>query len=164
MSHRLDPFGAIMLGLAKRLGLESRLVELRLQHHWDHLMGDPIASHTWPDQIRFKKLHLIVRNSVWLQQLVFLKPALLAKLQADMGPSVITEIVFRVGDIPTRGASPSSAPQGSGPAVSAERLSEAVAHASALKDPTLRQRFTEVISTYPSPPPAPPAAGQSRVP
>ena len=46
-----------------------------------------MGSHTWPAQIRFKKLYLVVRNSVWLQQLTFLKPALLAKLQAESGPN-----------------------------------------------------------------------------
>src|SRR3972149_5523459 len=100
-SGALDSFGTILSGLAKRLGLESRLLELRLQHHWHEIVGEPIASHTWPAQIRFKKLYLIVQNSVWLQQLTFLKPTLLAKINADAGTEFITEIVLRVGEIPS---------------------------------------------------------------
>lgn len=163
-SHPLDSFGTILSGLAKRLGLESRLVELRLQHQWRDLIGEPTASHTWPDQIRFKKLYLVVRNSVWLQQLTFLKPALLAKLHQETGPDLITEIVFRVGDIP-------AAPKDSGtstPApefpVSETQRTEALSHTAAIQDSVLRERFTEVISRYPSQAPIPPAADPSRVP
>ena len=81
VSGPLDSFGAILSGLAKRLGLETRLVELRIQQRWPEIVGEPMGSHTWPAQIRFKKLYLLVENSVWLQQLTFLKPALLAKLR-----------------------------------------------------------------------------------
>ncbi len=151
--HRLDSFGAILSGLAKRLGLESRLVELRLQHQWRDLLGEPTGSHTWPDQIRFKKLYLVVRNSVWLQQLTFLKPALLAKLHEETGPDLITDIVFRVGEIPA--FSPTGA--GASTALIPEaQLTEALSHTAAIQDQALRERFTEVISRYPSPAPVPP--------
>jgi predicted nucleic acid-binding Zn ribbon protein len=143
----LDSFGAILSGLAKRLGLESRLVELRLQHDWHHIVGEPIASHTWPDQIRFKKLYLIVQNSVWMQQLTFLKPTLLAKLNAAAGTTLITEIALRVGEIPLarlRGASAlAKNPQ---PPVTDATLIEASAHAAAVQDPDLRNRLTQVMA------------------
>ena len=96
----LDSFGTILSGLAKRLGLESPLFERRLQHDWKQLVGDPVASHTWPDQIRFKKLYVIVRNSVWMQQLTFLKPELLAKLNDRAGGPLLTDISLRVGEVP----------------------------------------------------------------
>jgi len=163
-SHPLDSFGTILSGLSKRLGLESRLVELRLQHQWRAIIGEPTGSHTWPDQIRFKKLYLVVRNSVWLQQLTFLKPTLLAKLHAETGPDLITEIVFRVGDIPTgpTGSDEPASPDAS--LVSKDRLVEASTRTSIIQDATLRQRFTEVISRYPSRAPLPPEEDQSRVP
>ena len=146
----LDSFGAILSGLAKRLGLETRLLELRLQHHWHEIIGEPIASHTWPTQIRFKKLYLVVPNSVWLHQLTFLKPTLLAKLRDRAGTELIGEIVLRVGEVP----SPRSA---SIAAASAdENLSEVlmdsatVSHTAGIQDPELREHFTRVISRYPS--------------
>ena len=155
--HRFDSFGMILSGLAKRLGLESRLVELRLQHHWRHIIGEPTGSYTWPDQIRFKKLYLVVRNSVWLQQLTFLKPAMLAKLHDETGPDLITDILFRVGEIP---ASPASEPVASAatfPLV--PETTEVLSHTARIQDQALRERFTEVISRYPAPVPAPPEAG-----
>ena len=61
-----------------------------------------MASNTWPDQIRYKKLYLLVHNSVWLHQLTFLKPTLIQKLNGAAGGELITEIVLRVGEIPLR--------------------------------------------------------------
>src|SRR3990167_2344969 len=106
-SGPLVSFGTILSGLAKQLGLETRLVELRIQQQWPALVGEPIGSHTWPVQIRFHKLYLLVENSVWLQQLTFLKPALLAKLNAEAGSELLTDIVLRVGQISSPQAEPS---------------------------------------------------------
>jgi predicted nucleic acid-binding Zn ribbon protein len=143
----LDSFGTILSGLAKRLGLHSHLFELRLQQQWRDMIGEPIASHTWPVQIRFKKLHLLVRNSVWLQQLTFLKPTLIAKLNEQAGTELVTDIAFRVGEIPT--ADPQSAPETSsrpGLPVSDAALVEAAAHAAAVQDPDLRDRLTHLMA------------------
>ncbi len=142
----LDSLGTILSGLAKRLGLESRLLELRLQHQWREMLGEPIASHTWPDQIRFKKLYLVVRNSVWLQQLTFLKPALLAKINAESGTELVTEIVLHVGEIPAHSRETDSATNiPAQPVVSEAALTEASAHAASVQDPDLRTRLTQVM-------------------
>jgi hypothetical protein len=161
----LDPFGRILSGLAKRLGLESRLIELRLQRRWHDLVGEPMASHTRPAQIRFKKLYLIVRNSVWLQQLTFLKPALLTKLQAEFGPECVTDIAGRVGELPAdletssaRLATDFRSPQPGEPSA------EVVAHTGVIQDPALREQFRRVISAYPAQVPPRPAKGPSQAP
>ncbi len=143
----LDSLGTILSGLAKRLGLEPRLLELRLQHQWREMIGEPIASHTWPDQIRFKKLYLVVRNSVWLQQLTFLKPTLLAKINAEAGTELVTEIVLRVGEIPAPDRSAHSTTQTPAhPVVSEAALTEASAHAAVVQDPDLRTRLTQIMA------------------
>ena len=144
-SGSLDSFSAILSGLSKRLGLQSHLFELRLQQQWRDIIGEPVGSHTWPAQVRFKKLYLIVRNSVWLQQLVFLKPTLLAKLNERAGSEMLTDIAFRVGEIPdvravTPGPSPESVP------VSDAAMTEALAHAAAVQDPELRTRLASVMA------------------
>jgi predicted nucleic acid-binding Zn ribbon protein len=164
-SGPLVSFGTILSGLAKQLGLETRLVELRIQQQWPALVGEPIGSHTWPAQIRFHKLYLLVENSVWLQQLTFLKPALLAKLNAEAGSEFLTDIVLRVGEIPSREAEPSPAPPAPrNTTTSDEELAEFSSHASAIQDPSIRRRFREVISNYPSQTPLPPEEDPSRVP
>lgn len=141
----LDSFGSILSGLSKRLGLQSHLFELRLQQQWRDIIGDPVGAHTWPAQVRFKKLYLIVRNSVWLQQLIFLKPALLTKLNERAGSEMLTDISFRVGEIPE------TSPSSPGASLRKVEVSEAVmveanAHAAAVQDPDLRQRLAAVMA------------------
>lgn len=161
----LDSFGTILSGLAKRLGLEPRLLEFRLQHHWHEIVGEPIAAHTWPVQIRFKKLYLIVRNSVWLQQLTFLKPTLLAKLNEEAGTEFVSEIVLRVGEIPSQTAASAETPAADWKSPLAEAAqAEVSSHTTAIQDPGLRERFTEVIARYPSQAPHQVAGDLSRVP
>ena len=144
-SGSLDSFSTILSGLSKRLGLQSHLFELRLQQQWRDIIGEPVGSHTWPTQVRFKKLYLIVRNSVWLQQLVFLKPTLLAKLNERAGSDMLTDIAFRVGEIPDVPAvagepSPERVP------VSDAAMTEAAAHAAAVQDPELRMRLASLMA------------------
>ena len=160
----IDSLSNILEGLARRLGLESKLLESRLRRNWISIVGEPIASNTWPDQIRYKKLYLLVHNSVWLHQLTFLKPTLLHKLYGVAGGELVTDIVLRVGEIPSRAAaSATTHPIDANFNVSEVILAEASFHVSAIHDPDLRLRFTEVISRYPQAP-TPSGWDPSRVP
>jgi Dna[CI] antecedent, DciA len=97
--------------LLKSHGLESRLLEYTLQQHWPEIVGEHIGHHTWPEAIRHRKLYLIAENSVWLQQLRFLKPELLVKLSSRTGGDAIIDIVLRVGTLPAPEAKASASPQ-----------------------------------------------------
>ena len=59
-----------------------------------------IAGHTYPESIRHRKLFLLAETSVWMQQLLFLKSEILAKITEVMGEDVLTDIVLRVGVAP----------------------------------------------------------------
>jgi predicted nucleic acid-binding Zn ribbon protein len=144
---RLDSFGSILAGLAHRLGLESKLFEARLRRHWPDIVGEPIATHTRPDQIRFKKLYVFVHNSVWLQQLTFLKPVLLQKVNAMAGEPLVTEIVLRIGEFASdRSAAPQVANAESSPRQpSAQLLREATLHTQGIQDQALRDQLTAVM-------------------
>lgn len=144
-SGSLDSFSTILSGLAKRLGLQSHLFEVRLQQQWRVIIGEPVGSHTWPVQVRFKKLYLNVRNSVWLQQLMFLKPTLLAKVNEQAGSELITDIAFRVGEIPdARTVVPASSSHQQ--PVNEAAVVEANAHAAAVQDPELRNRLASLMA------------------
>jgi len=142
------PVSSILTNLAPRFGMEAKLLEWRLRRHWSDIAGEQIAGHTRPDQIRFKKLYLIVENSVWLQQLVFLKPTLLEKIHEAAGSQLISDIIFRVGEITsepreTQGHT-DEALQLADP--SPESLAQAAAHAASVKDPDLRAHLTAVMA------------------
>jgi hypothetical protein len=84
----------------KAQGFHSRMVEFSLQQQWGTIVGPHIAGHTFPEAIRHQKLFLLAENSVWLQQLLFLKAELLAKIGCAMGEDLVTDIILRVGMIP----------------------------------------------------------------
>ena len=71
--------------------------EFRLQQEWTQIIGEHIGSHTYPGALRKGKLFLFAENSVWLQQLLFLKTELLAKITEVVGQNVINDIILRVG-------------------------------------------------------------------
>ncbi|MBS0169586.1 MAG: DUF721 domain-containing protein [Nitrospira sp.] len=145
---RLDSFGTILAGVAHRLGLESKLFEARLRRHWPDIVGEPIATHTCPDQVRFKKLYILVHNSVWLQQLTFLKPVLLQKVNSMAGDMLVTEIVLRIGDVSlNRASQPMASPAEAGPPQpSAELLREAALRTQRIQDPALREQLAAVMA------------------
>ena len=143
----IDSLSSILEGVARRLGLESKLLENRMRRDWVTIVGEPIASNTWPDQIRYKKLYLLVHNSVWLHQLTFLKPTLIEKLNRVAGGETVTDIVLRVGEIPARAAASAIMPPIDGDLTMSEaEVAEVSSHVSAIQDPDLRLLFTSVIS------------------
>ncbi len=157
--HFFFSVSSVLTGLAKRLGLEAKLLEAQLSRHWPEIAGEQIAAHTRPDQIRFKKLHLIVENSVWLQQLTFLKPTLLKKINEAAGNEIVADILFRVGEVEPAARKQGTVNSGGGVEVAGptpEALAEAEAHTAQITDPDLRARLTELMAEALSHQPGPP--------
>jgi hypothetical protein len=154
-----SPLGSVLASLAHRYGLAPRLLEHKLRQQWDDIAGAAIGAHTRPDAIRFKRLYLLVRDSVWLQQLTFLKPNLIERVNAAAGQTLITDIVLRVGEVEEKArrkaeggkeepATPEAPPEGA--------VAQAGAYAEAVSDPALRTRLAAVIAQALSPPRRPP--------
>lgn len=147
-SSFFDSIASVLSGIARRHGMEPKLLEHKLLKNWPEIAGEQIAAHTRPDQIKFKKLHLIAESSVWLQHLTFLKPDLIEKINAAAGRSLITDVVLRVGTMervePVREAGGSD--ETIAPVPSPESLAEARAHTVAVTDPELRAKLTDVIA------------------
>jgi hypothetical protein len=93
----LVPLPELVTGLIKAQGLEIRMMEYSLQQQWCTIVGPHIAGHTYPEAIRHRKLYLLAENSVWLQQLLFLKSELMTKIAGAIGQEVLSDIVLRVG-------------------------------------------------------------------
>lgn len=155
----IDSVSSILEGLARRLGLESKLLESRLRRDWVSIVGEPIASNTWPDQIRYKKLYLLVHNSVWLHQLMFLKPTLIHKLNSVAGGELVTDIVLRVGELPEADHVPASpeALRATASPPSEALFAEISAHVTTIQDPFLRDRLAQLMAQALAQPRAPKA-------
>jgi len=139
---------AALDGVANRLGLSAKLAEQRLVRAWPQIVGEQIAAHTRPESIRFKKLYLIARNSIWLQQLSFLKPELITKVNAASGQELITDIALRVGEVgePHVEAQAEELKERPASPPSPELLAEAADHVEGIGDEELRRQFTDVMA------------------
>ena len=97
-----SPFTALSVvveGLLQTQSLESKYREYSLQKRWDTIVGELISRHTNPDTVRFGRLHVLVDSPAWLQQLTFLKPQLLRKIEAHLGKTgIVKDIVLRLGN------------------------------------------------------------------
>ncbi len=68
---------------------------------WKDIVGDSLAGQTQPRSIRNRILFVDVSHSTWIQQLQFLKPTLLEKVNAFLGEPLIQDIRFKQGKIST---------------------------------------------------------------
>ena len=120
------------------------MLENHLKRNWAEIVGRPLAVHTRPDSIKFRKLWVAAENSVWLQQLVFLKPVLFEKIKALPQGSLISDMGFRVGDIPilSKPASPPTEKREIPPDI----LSFAKEVTSSIQNPTLRACLRKTIA------------------
>ena len=147
-STSFTPLTTVIAQFSKSYGLEMKILESHLQQEWSHIVGSQLAAHTWPDAVKFKKLFLLAENSVWLQQLMFLKPALLEKLHGRVNGSLISDIVLRVGEIPVETVASRSYEHG--PAIlsapSTEHFSFATALTSTIKSQNLQRLLIQVIA------------------
>ena len=142
----LNPLPEILSRFLKTHGMAIHMLEFRLQQHWPEIVGAHVARHTWPESIRHRKLYLVAENSVWLQQLLFLKPELLAKINAAADGEALTDIVLRVGTVPSQDTdeTPSAHPASPGQmedAVGGETGTAIATAVHAVADPDLQARL-----------------------
>ncbi len=93
---------SVLQEVSKGSALALKLSEVRLQQEWEGLVGQTIAKHSYPESIRYKKLNLVADNSIWLQQLVFLKATILEAIHSILPDLNLTDIILRIGSIPEK--------------------------------------------------------------
>ena len=93
---------SVLQDVSKGSALGMKLSEARLQQEWEGLVGQTIAKHSYPENIRYKKLYLVADNSIWLQQLVFLKATILEAIQSTISDLDVTDVILRIGSIPEK--------------------------------------------------------------
>jgi predicted nucleic acid-binding Zn ribbon protein len=97
---------SILEDTLKSLGVKTTMKGYSLWGAWKEIVGDSIASNAQPSVIRNRILFIDVSHPTWIQQLQFLKPTLLEKINRFLNEPFIHDIRFRVGKI-TSPASPS---------------------------------------------------------
>jgi len=83
----------------KALEIDVPLKSYSIWGAWKEIVGDSVALQTQPRSIRNRILFIDVSHPTWIQQLQFLKPTLLEKINAFLGEPYIQDIRFRLGKI-----------------------------------------------------------------
>lgn len=93
------PIGSILEKTLKALEIDAPLKAHSIWGAWTEIVGEPLALHAQPRSIYNRILFINVSHSTWIQQLQFLKPALLEKINAFLGEPHIQDIRFKLGKI-----------------------------------------------------------------
>ena len=143
--HAFSSSRSVIKEISQSHGFAARLWEYRLQKQWKALVGEVVATHTWPARIKFRKLHVAVDNSVWLHQLLYLKATLMENIQAQMEELQLEDIIFRIGELPEPHEDAGDGPAGQAP-VSPDARMTAREHTRSVNDDELRDSLTRVIA------------------
>jgi len=76
----------------RRVGLEGAVAERTALAIWPEVVGDRTAAATRPTLVRDGILYVACRDSLWAQEIHFLRPIMVRKLNERIGREVIKEI------------------------------------------------------------------------
>lgn len=91
----------------KNLEIDIPLKTYSILGAWNEIVGESVAVQSQPRTIRNRILFLDVSHPTWMQQLQFLKPTLLEKVNTFLGEPLIQDIRFKLGKISTPTPAPS---------------------------------------------------------
>jgi predicted nucleic acid-binding Zn ribbon protein len=90
--------GDLLPQLMQRLGLKERLHEAEVCEAWGNIVGDFIAAHSCPTNLREGVLYVRVLQPALHYELEQVsKPVILRKLKTRFGARVIRDLRFRIG-------------------------------------------------------------------
>ncbi|MBD3170652.1 MAG: DUF721 domain-containing protein [candidate division Zixibacteria bacterium] len=96
--HKIGGFfalGGLIENELVRSGLSEKLTAQKAVLEWERIAGKRLAKHTQAVKIQDKRLHVKVDSPVLRNELTFLKPELLAKIQSELPECGIEDIFFR---------------------------------------------------------------------
>jgi predicted nucleic acid-binding Zn ribbon protein len=94
-----ESIGTILDTLAARMGIKKQIKKANVLNDWAEIVGPKIAAETRAEHVRGVILFVNCSNPVWAQQLELLKPEIMKKVRAAVGPGIIMDIRFRTGQI-----------------------------------------------------------------
>lgn len=86
----------------RNLGLTKRYNEQKAVLIWDKVVGQQVLEKTKPLYARNGKLVVEVENSAWMNELGFLKPKIITKLNKELKDWIIEDIIFLIKRVPDR--------------------------------------------------------------
>ncbi|MFQ5601782.1 MAG: DUF721 domain-containing protein [bacterium] len=80
--------------LIKALGVEKKIKEQELLRNWSSLMGEKISKVTEVEKVVDGILFIKVVNSIWRNELFYMKRELLQIIEKKIGQNIINDIRF----------------------------------------------------------------------
>jgi predicted nucleic acid-binding Zn ribbon protein len=88
---------AIALALA-RVGVTEEVRTHRIITEWRDMVGERIATRTWPDGLKHGVLWIRVASSAWLHELTLMRAGILDGISRVLGePRLVNELRFHLG-------------------------------------------------------------------
>lgn len=94
-----ESIGSILETIAGRMGIKKQIKKANVLNDWAEIVGPKIAKETRAEHVRGAILFVNCSGPVWAQQLELLKPEIMKKVRAAVGPGIIMDIRFRTGKI-----------------------------------------------------------------
>ncbi|MDR3588724.1 MAG: DUF721 domain-containing protein [Negativicutes bacterium] len=93
----MKAFCDIVTFTIKNLGMKKRFYEEIVLINWRKIVGDKLASHTFPVKIQRGVLMVGTSSSVWSHHLVTMKENIVYKINEFAGEKVVSDIKFQAG-------------------------------------------------------------------
>jgi len=143
--------GEVLESLFNRADLKERLADQRILDSWKKAVGRGIAEQTQPLRIQNRVLQVRVSNSVWMQQLQFMKGMILQKVREEAGVAGLADLRFFLGEVKEEDGEGGAETREKGEPKTPEELTESEKErirkeVSALSDPEMRKIFETVFS------------------
>ncbi len=127
-------------------GLAGRLREVGIWRVWPEVVGAAIASRAQPLRIINGTLTVTVSSGPWMQELIYLKSMMIAKLNAKLGGDVVKDIILRSGRVAlNREEQDEPVPEKA--VLTAEQNNEIARQAARIPDLETRQAFVDLMTT-----------------
>lgn len=141
---RLTSIAADVHEVVRKTAPRAKGVPAEVYPAWDAVAGGQVARVTRPDALQNGVLWVVVKNAVWIQELVMLREQILAGLEDRLGEPLVRDVRFRVGRIHERRSPGQVLAPPPGPT---RRLSDgARAKLEDVSDPALRAAIARALS------------------
>ncbi len=140
-----QPIRSILEQTIKSLEIDVPLKTYSVLGAWHEIVGESVAAHSQPHSIRNRILFIDVSHPTWMQQLQFLKPTLLEKVNAFLGESLIQDIRFKLGKISSKVSAPPKPPSMEDQSLDKATLSRIESLLHEIDDEGVRNSLREVL-------------------
>ena len=91
--------GHVIRDMLNHHHLETDTSLIRVWDVWEEAVGEVIAANTRPAAFKGNLLIVNATSSSWLQQLRFLKPEIIQKINHILGGGAVKDIKFKIGPV-----------------------------------------------------------------